>query len=198
MSENGGLFVMKRFDVARDESSLGFEDMCSLQALGTVQKYSSTYERVARSIKDFVSGEFLQAARTQFFAALVLSVMVRNGDAHLKNFGVLYERPGAPVRLAPVYDIVTTTAYLPKDIPALSLAGTKKWWSRKVMEKFALAHLGIPVGKIAQILDEVADAVSDTRRLLKEYRNNHPEFREVGERMLSAWDEGAAGTVSPA
>jgi serine/threonine-protein kinase HipA len=198
LSENGGLFVMKRFDVARDESFLGFEDMCSLQALGTVQKYSSTYERVARSIKDFVSGEFLQEARTRFFASLALSVMVRNGDAHLKNFGVLYERPGAPVRLAPVYDIVTTTAYLPKDIPALSLAGTKKWWSRKVMEKFAVAHLGIPVGKIAQILDEVAEAVSDTRKLLKEYTNNHPEFREVGERMLSAWDEGVAGLISQA
>lgn len=95
LSENGGLFVMKRFDIAASDGSLlSFEDMCYLQALGAAQKYNSTCERVARTIKDFVSGEFLYEAREQFFASLVLSCMIRNGDAHLKNFGVLYERPG--------------------------------------------------------------------------------------------------------
>ena len=179
LSENGGLFVMKRFDVTADDSLLGFEDMCSLQALGTAQKYSSTYERVARSIKDFVSGEYLLAAREQFFAALGLSSMVRNGDAHLKNFGVLYDRPGASIRLAPVYDVVTTTAYIPKDIPALSLAGTKKWWSRKTLEKFALVHLSLPIAKVGQIIERVADAVNDTRGDVSSYMQDHPEFCEV-------------------
>ena len=192
LSENGGLFVMKRFDMATDGSPMGFEDMCALQALGTAQKYSSTYERVARSIKDFVSPEFRQIAREQFFAALVLSCMVRNGDAHLKNFGVLYERPGAPVVLAPVFDVVTTVAYIPKDIPALSLAGTKKWWSRKMLEKFAVAHLALPVGRTTQIFEEVAEAVIDTRRLLLAYMEDHPEFCEVGSRMLAAWETGVS------
>lgn len=192
LSDNGGLFVMKRFDMAADGSSLGFEDMCCLQALGTAQKYGSTYERVARSIKDFVSGESLLAAREQFFSVLVLSSMVRNGDAHLKNFGVLYDRPGAPVRLAPVYDVVTTTAYIPKDIPALSLAGTKKWWSRKTLEKFALAHLVLPVAKVGQIIEHVADAVNDTRVMMSTYMHDHPEFCEVGALMLGAWDSGVA------
>lgn len=197
LSENGGLFVMKRFDLDASKGySLGFEDMCSLQALGTARKYSSTYERVARSIKDFVSGEFLQTAREQFFASLVLSCMIRNGDAHLKNFGVLYERPGQPVRLAPVYDMVTTTAYIPKDVPALSLAGTKKWWQRKILEKFAVSHLALPVGKIKQIFEEIADGVNDTQGMLSEYRAEHPEFQEVGTRMLTAWNEGVAFTLS--
>lgn len=197
LSENGGLFVMKRFDLSpSDGCPLGFEDMCSLQALGTAQKYSSTYERIARSIKDFVSGEFLQAAREQFFASLVLSCMIRNGDAHLKNFGVLYERPGQPVRLAPVYDVVTTVAYIPRDVPALSLAGTKKWWPRKILEKFAVIHLALPVGKVGQIFEEVAEAVNDTRGMLTTYMEDHPEFREVGSRMLAAWDDGVTATLS--
>jgi len=196
MSENGGLFVMKRFDVAADGSPLGFEDMCSLQALGTAEKYSSTYERAAKSIKDFVSGENLQPAREQFFASLVLSNMVRNGDAHLKNFGVLYDHPSAPVHLAPVYDVVTTTAYIPKDVPALSLAGTKKWWPRKIVEKFAVTHLAVPVGRVGQILEEIAEAVTETRGVLLAYIKEHPEFREVGERMLAAWDAGVSGTLS--
>jgi serine/threonine-protein kinase HipA len=36
--------------------------------------------------------------------------MVRNGDGHLKNFGVLYTTP-ADARLAPMFDIVTTSIY---------------------------------------------------------------------------------------
>lgn len=197
LSENGGLFVMKRFDLAdSDGSPLGFEDMCSLQALGTAQKYSSTYERIARSIKDFVSGEFLQAAREQFFASLVLSCMIRNGDAHLKNFGVLYDRPGQPVSLAPVYDMVTTVAYIPRDVPALSLTGAKKWWPRKILEKFAVTYLALPVGKIGQIFEEVAAGVNDTRGEITAYMEEHPEFREVGNRMLRIWDEGGTETLS--
>jgi serine/threonine-protein kinase HipA len=192
LADNGGLFVMKRFDLTADGSQLGFEDMCSLQALGTAQKYSSTCERLARSIKDFVSGEFLLAARQQFFAMLVLSSMVKNGDAHLKNYGVLYDRPGVPVRFAPVYDVVTTTAYIPKDIPALSLAGTKKWWPGKMLEKFALTHLALPVGKIGEIIEQVADAVTGTRGDVAAYMRDHPEFCKVGERMLDAWGDGVA------
>lgn len=190
LAENGGLFVMKRFDLHVDGHSFGFEDFCSLQALGTAQKYSSTYERVARSIKDFVSPEIRQKAREQFFASLMLSCMVRNGDAHLKNFGVLYERPGSPVGLAPVYDIVTTTAYLPKDVPALSLAGTKKWWQRKTLEQFAVAQLALPVGRVTQLVEAVSEAVADTRPLLAAYSKDTPSFRQIGEAMLASWESG--------
>lgn len=196
LSVNGGLFVMKRFDLTADGGSFCFEDFCSLQALDTAQKYASSYERVARSIKDFVSGESLQTAREQFFASLVLSCMLRNGDAHLKNFGVLYEHPGQPVHLAPAYDMVTTVAYIAKDVPALSLAGTKKWWHRKLLEKFAIAHLALPVGKIGQIFEKCADGVNDTKDKLSVYTEEYPEFREVGGRMLAAWNEGVMETMS--
>lgn len=47
LSDNGGLFIMRRFDLTPDGVSMGFEDMCSLQALGTAKKYASSYERVA-------------------------------------------------------------------------------------------------------------------------------------------------------
>ncbi len=190
LSENGGLFVMKRFDIAEDGQSMGFEDLCSLQALGTAQKYSSTYERVARSIKDFVSPEYVQKAREQFFASLVLSCIVRNGDAHLKNYGVLYEHAGSLVSLAPIYDVVTTTAYIPKDVPALSLAGSKKWWPPKRLEQFAMAHLALPVGRITQIREEVVEAVADTRKMLAVYAGETPDFRNVGGAMLAAWEDG--------
>jgi serine/threonine-protein kinase HipA len=190
LAENGGLFVMKRFDRTDDGNSLGFEDMCSLQALGTAQKYQGSYERVAKSLKSFVSGENLPIARRQFFATLVLSTMVRNGDAHLKNFGVLYPSTQGKVKMAPVYDVVTTTAYIKSDVPALTLDGTKKWWPRKTIERFAINYLSMSKSDIDETIERLADAVMETRQLIPGYITDHPEFREVGESMMLIWEEG--------
>jgi len=164
--------------------------MCSLQALGAAQKYASSYERVAKSISSFINGSLLIEAREQFFATLVLSVILRNGDAHLKNFGVLYASPFETVQLAPVYDVVTTTAYIKKDVPALTLSGTKKWWTRTLLERFAVSHLSLPISTVSNIIEKTAQSVSETRSLIPDYMNDHPEFEEIGSRMLAAWDEG--------
>lgn len=190
LSDNGGLFIMRRFDFSSDGVALGFEDMCSLQGLGAVQKYRSSYERVAKSIRDFVSGENLIAAREQFFATLVLSVIVRNGNGHLKNFGVLYSSPAGSVWFAPAYDIVTTTVYVARDVPALSLAGSRKWWPRKILESFAITHLSLSMTKISEIFQRVAQAVSETRELIPDYMREHSEFKEIGESMMAQWSDG--------
>jgi len=119
--------------------------------------------------------------------------MVRNGDAHLKNFGVLYPAPRSTVELAPAYDVVTTTVYISKDVPALTLEGTKKWWPRKVLERFAVAHLSLPVKKVSDIFGATAQAVMETRETIPGYIAEHPEFHEIGERMMAQWEEGVKG-----
>lgn len=196
LSRNGGLFIMRRFDITAQGAAIGFEDMCSLQALGTAQKYTGSYERVAKSIRDFVSARHLREARQQFFSTLVLSVMMRNGDAHLKNFGVLYAAPAEEVQLAPVYDLVTTTAYITRDVPALTLAGTKKWWPRKMLERFAVAHLSLPMPVVSATFSRMAEAVTETRALLSAYIADHPEFQEIGKRMMASWDDGVKGLTA--
>jgi serine/threonine-protein kinase HipA len=195
LSNNGGLFIMRRFDITAHGAMIGFEDMCSLQALGTAKKYTGSYERVAKSIGDFVSGNHLMEARKQFFSTLVLSVMMRNGDAHLKNFGVLYAAPTDAVQLAPVYDLVTTTAYIAQDVPALTLAGTKKWWPRKTLERFAVAHLSLPMPVVSATFNRMADAVTETKALIPAYIADHQEFKEIGGRMMVSWDEGVQGLM---
>jgi serine/threonine-protein kinase HipA len=196
LSANGGLFVLRRFDIKDDGTTMGFEDMCSLQALGTARKYTGSYERVAKTINNFISGPRLMAAREQFFSTLVLSVILRNGDAHLKNFGVVYDDPLGSVELAPVYDLVTTTAYIRNDVPALTLAGTKKWWPCKFLEHFAVVHLSLPKASVFTIFDRMGQAVTDTKRLIPRYISEHPEFRDVGERMMASWDEGLKGMIN--
>ncbi len=195
LSDNGGLFILRRFDITPQGAFIGFEDMCSLQALGTAQKYTGSYERLAGTIRDFVSGDNLLSARAQFFSTLVLSVMLRNGDGHLKNFGVLYPSPLGKVTLAPVYDLVTTTAYIQKDVPALTIGGSKKWWPRRVLERFAVSYLSLPVGTIADTFERSAEAVTETQNMISTYIGNHPEFREIGERMLAEWNGGVKGLI---
>jgi serine/threonine-protein kinase HipA len=122
----------------------------------------------------------------------VLSVLVRNGDAHLKNFGVLYASPAGPMALAPVYDVVTTTVYIENDVPALSLAGTKKWWPRKMLERFAVAHLSMPIARVSDVFNTTLEAVRETEAMIPGYIAEHPEFREAGERMMAQWKEGVS------
>ncbi len=194
LSDDGRLFVMKRFDTDPEGKDLGFEDMCVLQGIGADRKYDGTCERVARSIDRYVSARHRADAKGIFFQSLVLSVAVRNGDAHLKNYGVLYGDPtGDDIRLAPIYDVVTTAAYIPRDIPALSLGGSKKWWSAAALRKFGAEYCGLSQGRIREILEAVTGAVGDTRADIRRYAKDHPEFRETAEGMLAAWEAGLGG-----
>jgi len=69
----------------------------------------------------------------QLFDSVALSCIVGNGDAHLKNFGLLYSDPiKSDARLAPAYDIANTTAYLPEDALALDLAGNKSFFASRL------------------------------------------------------------------
>ncbi|CAN8139048.1 serine/threonine-protein kinase HipA [uncultured Thiomicrorhabdus sp.] len=61
---------------------------------------------------------------------MVLNQWLQNGDAHLKNFGVVYSS-ATDIRLAPIYDVVSTTAYIKEDIQALTLLGSKRWRGEK-------------------------------------------------------------------
>jgi len=65
----------------------------------------------------------------------VLNCALRNGDAHLKNFGIVYDDVLGEARLSPVYDLVTTSIYLPKDGLALTLNGTTQWPDSKVLRR---------------------------------------------------------------
>lgn len=112
LSEDGSLLVIERFDIASDGSRLGFEDVASLMGQRvrdtlSDRKYHGSYERITTVLK-LINLPDTELAR--FFEQVALTVMVRNGDGHLKNFGVLYSGVG-DLRLAPIFDVVTTSIY---------------------------------------------------------------------------------------
>lgn len=139
LSDNARLFVMRRFDRDADLNPLGFEDMAALMGLSAEQKYSKSYSAIAKAIRLFCPPEHVQSSLAQLFSIVALSCIVGNGDAHLKNFGLLYSNPTQrDARLAPAYDIVNTTVYIPEDVLALDLIGNRSLFaSRQGLLEFA-------------------------------------------------------------
>ena len=139
LSKNRELFVMKRFDRTAQGEAMGFEDMAVLGGLSAREKYDRSYTFVARLIESFASPEHVATSLHSLFDMVALSCIVGNGDAHLKNFGLLYADPTtADCQLAPAYDIVNTTAYIAEDALALELRGQRSFFSsRDGLLKFA-------------------------------------------------------------
>jgi serine/threonine-protein kinase HipA len=60
----------------------------------------------------------------EFIRRLTFTVLIGNGDMHLKNWSFIYTNEVTP-ELSPAYDFVSTVPYLPGDRLALNLAGEK-------------------------------------------------------------------------
>jgi serine/threonine-protein kinase HipA len=127
---------------------------------------------------------------------IALNCALRNGDAHLKNFGIVYDDVQGEARLAPVYDLVTTSVYLPKDSLALALNGTTKWPSARDLRKFGETRTGAAPAKVRSILERLHEAIEDTAREVRSYLKQHPEFEELGQGMLQEWEKGSASLRS--
>jgi serine/threonine-protein kinase HipA len=193
VSDNGRFLIVERFDMG-EHDYLGLEDFCVLQGLASKQKYSGSLERLLKTLKAFTQEADRHATCREVFKMIVLSVGLRNGDAHLKNFCLLYDTPARRSgRLAPVFDHITTTAYLPKDTMALTLKGTKRWPTRKKLMEFATIHCDLPPREASRAIKEVAEGISQARKEVKEYGRSLPGFRDIAEKMLQAWEEGLAG-----
>lgn len=126
-----------------------------------------------------------------------MSCALKNGDAHLKNFGVLYDNAESTVRLSPIYDLVTTTAYKPADILALTLGGTKRWPKSRALIAFARTHCSLTEGRAKQLLEEVAQGVRHAASEATLYLHTHAAFQRVGTVMLAEWNKGLQLSIQP-
>jgi serine/threonine-protein kinase HipA len=137
----------------------------------TVASYAGTrensvwrdYGSMIESLALFIEPQSEEAMRRDVSKALVLNWLLGNGDAHLKNFGVLYH-DDLDVRLAPFYDVVSTLAYIPEDVPAPALSFdwySKAWWPRTKVEEFARTHGKLSPADTARLFEESLAAVDE-------------------------------------
>jgi len=191
LAEDGMALVIDRFDLRMDGTYRGFEDFCALNARRTEEKYRGSYEtHVMKRFVQFANSTHVNEDTEKLFTLIALNCALRNGDAHLKNFGMVYDDVQGEARLAPVYDLVTTSVYLPKDGLALTLNGSTGWPTAKELRKLGETRAGGAPARIRQILERIAEAIQETAGEVDLYGKEHREFAELGGRMLQEWQNG--------
>ena len=120
-------FAIKRYD--RDGNRrIHAEDFAQVLVEYPHNKYdSANYEQIGRVIYGY-SGDSLADAQ-HLTRRLLVNILLANGDAHLKNWSLVYPDQVTP-RLSPAYDIVTTNVYIQGETKyALNLGKTKEWYT---------------------------------------------------------------------
>jgi serine/threonine-protein kinase HipA len=195
LSQDGNALVVHRFDVDDNgQLRLGMEDFCALLGLRPAAKYETTWERIARAVRDHVPGATQLETFRQLATTLLLTYALRNADCHAKNLALLYTSR-ADVHLSPAYDMITTVAYpgYQQNPPGISFMGKKTWSPGKSLGKFIAATFGVSVKAQVEIVEAISDAVSDIAPRVREAMTRYAAFADIGKRMLLAWNEGVTG-----
>jgi serine/threonine-protein kinase HipA len=199
LSDDAGALVIDRFDLRLDGTYRGFEDFCVLNARRTDQKYRGSYETsILKRFQQFAISPHIHSDLEKLFTLIALNCALRNGDAHLKNFGIVYDNVLGEARLAPVYDLVTTSVYLPKDSMALTLNGSTQWPSAKELQRLGETRVGATPSQIRAILESIQEAIRSTSLELHAYIKDHSDFAVIGKRMLQEWEKGTTLLRNPA
>lgn len=178
---DGSVFVIERFDRIA-ENKVHIEDFGQIldRPPGDAQ-YHGGYEELASVIR-WIAPDSAAA----FIKLTAFNVLCGNGDAHLKNYSMMYPDRRNAV-LTPAYDLVSTLVYYPqgKEQLALTLGGTNDFYSI-IGSSFdtIIRNLGIElaVGKstVKESIDAVLGAWNDvgvqeqfTSRQIERIRGHH-------------------------
>jgi serine/threonine-protein kinase HipA len=134
--------AIARFDRRDPHRRIHMEEIAQIVDIPTSRegvKYRYTnYETVAL-LYAALSGE---AVVGEVIDRIVLNVLFGNGDAHLKNWAVLYP-DGMHAEISPIYDVVPTVLYVPGDNLGLNLDGSKSF---EAVNPFSFSRMGLRTG----------------------------------------------------
>ncbi len=184
-------FAIRRFD-RQDGERIHMEDFAQILVKYPRDKYrSANYQQIGKILYNYAEdglGDVQQFARR-----LLVNILLANGDAHLKNWSVIYPDTVTP-ELSPAYDIVTTRVYMGDEREfALNLGKDKNWYKASMAQfEYWSKKANIPWRAIRpHLLDTVEKARSLWPDALKDlpmndghkagltghWQNLHPDFR---------------------
>ena len=186
LSKNGKFLLVEKFNYQKERDEyLGFEEILVLQGKNRDKKYRGSYEQVAKIIYA-VTTDKLDSMRA-FYKTVVMNYLLKNGDAHLKNFGVLYDNSFTKIWFAPAYDIVNTVAYIYRDKPALMMFGKKVWWGREELIEFGVKHCFFSKSEAQKLYSDCFDALKISIKELEEVIKEDKNFSSIGQKMVDCW-----------
>lgn len=162
-------FIISRFDRGPGGRRIHIEDFAQVRGFYDDGKYNGSFETVAA----LAYRQRDTAALREFVRRLTYNLIIGNGDAHLKNWSLIYHDGRVPT-LSPAYDLVSTgpyaSTYTPDDL-GLSFGGSKLPIRVGRSDFRRLQHkLGVGRADVLDVVDETMD------------------------RFLSAWQNGARET----
>ena len=183
LSSSKKLFVMEKFTYQKENDNFfGFEEFCALFGLNKENKYSGSYEQIAKAINKISTNKVVDLA--SFYKMTIMNFLLKNGDAHLKNFGILYNADMETRFLAPAYDVVVTAAYLPKDKPALTLFGKKVWYSKEQLIGFGTKYCLLDQKTAVEYFEICINAVKIMKKEIEAYVRGNNSFQDFGGKIL--------------
>lgn len=99
-------YAVARFDRPLGGGRVHIEDFAQVRNFYPIEKYSGAFETVgALAYRNQDS-----ASLREFVRRLTFNLLIGNGDAHLKNWSLIYD-DGRRAQLSPAYDVVSTAGY---------------------------------------------------------------------------------------
>lgn len=176
-------FAIRRFD-RNGQERIHTEDFAQVLIKYPHEKYdSASYEQIGKIIYNF-TGHGLANVQ-QFARRLLVNILLANGDAHLKNWSLIYPDTITP-ELSPAYDIVTTRVYMGDERKYALNLGKNKEWYKATMDHFELwaAKADIPWRAIKPHL---FDTLDKARTLWQKELANLPMDDEHKQGLLEHW-----------
>ena len=184
LSNNNKFLIVEKFTLKCDGEFYGFEEILSLMDKNKESKYDGSYEQVAKVIYQYSTNK--KKSMIAFYKTVVMNYLLKNGDAHLKNFGLLFDDDFKNIYYSPVYDVVNTVVYIHKDKPALMLEGKKIWWSKDTLIKFGQKNCLLTLTEAKEYYAECFEALTWAVGELEKYLLKNPDFK-IGKMMLDSW-----------
>lgn len=162
-------YAIRRFDRLADRRRVHVEDMAQVRGFYPDAKYRGTFETVGALIYRQDDARSL----VEFAKRLAFNILIGNGDAHLKNWSLIYEDPRVP-RLSPAYDLVAPAIYRPPGHPedlGLKLGGLRRFDAvtlgtfERLQERIGAKDVSLPeavrsfVDRVRHAWPEVADVL---------------------------------------
>lgn len=152
-------YAVRRFDRDSSGGRVHIEDLAQVRGFYPEAKYDGSFETIAGLVYRGVDDESLD----EFVRRMIFNMLIGNGDAHLKNWSLIY-RDGRTPSLAPAYDLVSTAGYFPSvDMENLGLrfGGSRRF---QYPRSTAMARLATLLNASEERLVAVAERTAQSVR----------------------------------
>ena len=184
-------YAIKRFD-RQEGQRVHTEDFAQVFQVYSHEKYKKfNYEQIANAMYQYGSQGLKDVQ--QMARRLLVNILLANGDAHLKNWSLIYPDSKRPM-LSPAYDIVSTLPYVEGEQEfALNMAKNKNWYQAEMASFEVWAkRIGVPWQAIKVHLEETLELArahwlqmltdlpmhkSHQQTLKAHWQNLHHDFR---------------------